>query len=485
MPELQTKRSGWQQTCALAGGVVVWLLVQTWQGLFTGFSPDDIMNMYWAWTEPLGRLIVANFFPFASNSYRPLGAVIYRVSFAIFGLRPFPLRILIYILLLVNAWLVFRLARRLTGSREIAALAAFLMSYHHELGDVYTNTGTIFDVVGCTFYALTLLYYANVRARGRVVGWHYVVLYLLVAATLNSKEIGASLPVVLLAYDWIYFKPLAKWRTLARWAALDLAPIWMAAAVTALSIARKISQGSHFAGNPDYSLRLSVAQCFDTTGKYLGELMWQRQPLPPAAVIAVFGALITIAVIARRKHIWFCVAFVLIGPLPVNFIVSRSLFAIYVVLMPWSILAAALLVETRDWLYARIWKRPVLPPDTWEPERVFLFLAGALMLWNVGGNDAPIGWNVARPSNSLVHASIRGLRNMRLKPSSEDKILLLDDRFTKDDWIPVLLLRMNYRNPQLSIDRAKWMNHTPQLGDYDFVVDWAKDRVVQTKNHRS
>lgn len=479
------KRFGWIENAALAGGIAAWLLMQTWRGLFAAFTPDDIMNMYWAWTEPLGRLMVANFIPFASSSYRPLGAVIYRASFGVFGLQPFPLRVVIYALLVVNAWLVFRLASRLTGSREIAALAAFLMSYHPRLGDIYTNTGTIFDVLCCTFYALTLLYYADCRTRGRLAGWNYAVLYLLITATLNSKEIGASLPVVLLAFEWIYFRPVAKWRALARWAARDLAAIWISAALTAFSIARKIGADSHFHGIPDYKLRLSLAQYFETTGKFLRELFCVAHPLPPAAVIGVFGVLIAIALIARRKYIWFCVAFILAGPLPVNFIVSRSLFAIYVVLMAWSILAAGLLVEARDWLYARVWKRPPLPPDTWEPERVFLFLAVALTLGNVSAHNARIDWNGSLASKSLIHASIGGLRGMHLKPAKNDRILLVDDRFTKDDWIPVLLLRMIFRNPELSVDRAKWMNQIPNAGDYKYVVDWARDRVVQAQSPNS
>ena len=480
-PEGKRKRFGWIENGALAGGIAAWLLLQTWRGLFAAFTPDDIMNMYWAWTEPLGRLIIANFFPFASNSYRPLGALIYRASFGAFGLQPFPLRVVIYALLLVNAWLVFRVARRLTGSREIAVLAAFLMSYHPRLGDIYTNTGAIFDVLCCTFYALTLLYYADCRTRGRLAGWNYAVLYLLITASLNSKEIGASLPLVLLAYEWIYFRTVAKRSVLARWAVRDLAAIWMAAAVTAISIARKIGPNSHFHGNPDYRLRLSLAQYFDTTGKFLRELFCVDHPLAPAAVIAVFGALIVIALIARRKYIWFCAAFILAGPLPVNFIVSRSLFAIYVVLMAWSMLAAGLLVEARDWLYARVWKRPPLPLDTWEPERVFLFLAVALTLFNASAHDARIDWNSSLASNSPIHASIGGLQGLHLKPVKGDRILLVDDRFTKDDWIPVLLLRMVYRNPELSVDRAKWMNQIPNPGDYKYVVDWARDRVVQAK----
>jgi hypothetical protein len=53
-----------------------------------------------------------------------MGAAAYRILFDIFRLNPLPFRIPVYSFLLLNAWLAFRLAKRLSGSGEIGAVAA-------------------------------------------------------------------------------------------------------------------------------------------------------------------------------------------------------------------------------------------------------------------------------------------------------------------------------------------------------------------------
>ncbi len=463
----------------IVGGVIVaaWLLLNAGRGLSAYFSPDDIMNMYWAWTEPWQRLVVANLIPFASDSYRPLGALVYRTNLWLFGLNPIPLRILIYALLLSNAWLVYRLAKRLTGSSEIGFLAAFFMAFHHRLLDVYTNTGTIYDILCCTFYLLTLLFYMRVRERGRFRALDYVVLYALVVATLNSKEIGATLPVILLGYEVLYRRP--------RWPFADTAPAWMAALVTALAVWRKMDAGSHFVGNTYYAVHLSWHQYFLTTRAFLNDLfLLPDNTLNSRAAAAVLLSVIAIAAVARRKHIWFCVLLILIGPLPVNFIVPRGLFAIYVPMIGWAIFTAAVLVEGRDWLYTRLWKRPPLTPSPWEPERVFLFAAIVTLLVNLQAHDRPIDWTFADWSKNSIYQLTDGLQRLNLKISGKSSILFLDDKFTRDDWIPVLLVRMMYRDPELRVERAKTMDHRPEgtlLAGYSYMLNYEGDRLLQVE----
>ena len=461
------------------GAVIVaaWLLLNAGRGLSAYFSPDDIMNMYWAWTEPWHRLVVANLFPFASDSYRPLGALVYRSSLWLFGLNPIPLRILIYALLLVNAWLVYRLAKRLSGSNEIGFLAAFFMAFHHRLLDVYTNTGTIYDILCGTFYLWALLFYMRVRERGRFRALDYVVLYALVVAALNSKEIGGTLPVMLLAYEILYRRP--------RWLSFDAAPAWMACVVTALAIWRKMDAGSHFIGNTYYAVHLSWHQYFLTTRAFLNDLfVLPDNSLNSRAAAAVLLAVIGIAVVARRKYIWFCVLLIIVGPLPVNFIVPRGLFAIYVPMIGWAIFAAGVLVEGRDWLYTRVWKRPPLSGSPWEPERVFLFVALMGVLLNLQVHDRPLDWTLADWSKSPIYQLTDGLRRLNLKVSGKSSILFLDDKFTRDDWIPVLLVRIMYRDPELRVERAKTMEHRPEgavLAGYSYVLDYERDRLVRVE----
>ena len=112
--------------------IVVWLLSQSWRGLFVYFTSDDIMNMYWARETSIGRLLIANLAPFTTE-YRPAGAGLYRILYGIFGLEPLAFRVVFYALLLCNAWLCYRLGKSLSKSAEIAVLGAFLASFHNRL----------------------------------------------------------------------------------------------------------------------------------------------------------------------------------------------------------------------------------------------------------------------------------------------------------------------------------------------------------------
>lgn len=402
--------------------------------------------------------------------------MVYRSSLALFGLNPLPLRFLIYALLLVNAWLVFRLAKRLSGSNEIGFLAAFFMAFHHRLLDVYTNTGTIYDVLCGTFYLWALLFYMRMRERGRFRALDYVVLYPLVAAALNSKEIGTTLPVMLLGYEILYRRP--------RWLSFDAAPAWMACVVTALAIGRKMDAGSHFIGNTYYAVHLSWHQYFLTTRAFLNDLFLLPDNSLNSRAAAVLLAVIGIAVVARQKHIWFCVLLIIVGPLPVNFIVPRGLFAVYVPMIGWAIFAAAVLVEGRDWLYRRVWKRPPLNRSPWEPERVFLFAGLVAVLVNLQVHDRPLDWTFADWSKSPIYQLTDGLQRLNLNISCKSSILFLDDKFTRDDWIPVLLVRMIYRDPELRVERVKTMDHRPEgavLAGYSYLLDYQDDQLVRVE----
>src|ERR1035441_3570093 len=92
-------------------------------GLRTQFGYDDVMNIDFAWEPPLKSLAFALVNPF-TKFYRPVGSLIYRVIFDIFGLNPLPFRIVVYGFLLLNLYLVYRLALRLSRSEEIAAMSA-------------------------------------------------------------------------------------------------------------------------------------------------------------------------------------------------------------------------------------------------------------------------------------------------------------------------------------------------------------------------
>jgi hypothetical protein len=286
---------------------------------------------------------------------------------------------------------------------------------------------------------------------------------------------------MLLGYEILYHRA-RNWR----WFFIDAAPVWMAAIVMALSIRRKIGGGGQFSGNPYYALHLTLDQYIVTSRKFLYDLFWLPEDTFPAIVlIGVLLLIIAIAAVSRRRYMWLCALLMIVGPLPVNFILPRGLFAIYTVMIGWTIFIASALVLGRDWLYTRVWKRPPLRPDTWEPERVFLLLALVIAMLTVHKYDQQLDWTVADWSNSRIYQLKTSIQRLNPKLSSSSSILFLDDKFTRDEWIPMLLIRMMYRNPDLTVDRVKMMDHRPngvELAAYTYVFDYRGGRLIQVNS---
>jgi hypothetical protein len=207
---MRSPRSHFIVVALLTGGFSLWW---TRFSLGTRLGNDDVMNLNYAWGPPLYRLIAALFLPF-TPFYRPSGAALYRLIFDLFGLNFLPFRIAVQVMLLVNLYLIWRLAKILSGSTEIGAVAALLYSFHGRLTGIYLNNGTIYDVLCATLTLAALLYYVSIRESGRRLrGQQWVWLYLLFTFALNAKEMAAVIPVLLFLYEAFYhgrsMRPLA------------------------------------------------------------------------------------------------------------------------------------------------------------------------------------------------------------------------------------------------------------------------------------
>src|ERR1700722_3152064 len=168
-------------------------------GLRTGFTHDDLMNLWHSWQDPLPHILKENLLFFLYPlAYRPMGTLFYHVFFNAFGLDPLPYRICLLAFLLVNIYLVYAFARRISQSREIGAVTALLHSYHIGFVSLYRNTGTCFDIICSFFYFCALVWYLRIRQQGRLLRpVEYLGVLSLLICALNSKEIAVTLPVLL------------------------------------------------------------------------------------------------------------------------------------------------------------------------------------------------------------------------------------------------------------------------------------------------
>lgn len=184
--------------------LLAYFLYFSWDSLGVRFANDDMMNIAKCWMLGPLQLLGAQLMPWRGYE-RPMAGLIFMPILSGFGLNPVPYHAAMLAVLLVNVYLFYRFAR-LLGCGELAAgLAALIACYHPGLSQLYFNTAFIYDALCCFFYLGAFNYYVAIRQRGRVLCGREVAAFLgLYLCALNSKEMALTLPVVLLAYEWIY-----------------------------------------------------------------------------------------------------------------------------------------------------------------------------------------------------------------------------------------------------------------------------------------
>lgn len=458
-------------------------------GLRTQFGYDDITNIHVAWEPPLQKLALGLVVPF-TTFYRPAGSAIYRVLFDLFGLNPLPFRVVAYGFLLVNLFLVYKIARRLSGSAEIGAMSALLYTFHGRLAGIYLNNGTIYDIVCATFTLLTLLYYIGVRQAGRRIhGWGWVKLLALFICALNAKEMAAIIPILLLIYEWLYQQPASKGpRALAGWLFGEGLPALVCGILTVLAARSRVGNGSPMHGNAAYAMTFNAGQFLEHWRKLMTDLVYAKgRGLSIPQLLAIWLLILTIAAVARKKFLWFFVWFALLAPLPVIFIPYRGFFVMYLPLVGWAMFIATTLVGGRNWLWTHVWKRPALSSSAFEPERVFLFLLVVFCVAWIPRHDSGSELGYRDPARSVVQAVRADVVGLNEPLPKGALVLFLHDRFPPDVWGSLMMSRLLYRDRTLWADSPAMMDHPPNLSEYDRVFDYVggKLAVVRSREEKA
>jgi hypothetical protein len=416
---------------ALAIGAVFFAFAG--DGLRAYFTPDDMMNLYVSWSAPAADLL---------HNDRPLGALVYRAMFAGFGLNPAPYRVVCFSLLLANLGLLFVFCRRISGSREVAALACLLGAYHAHLADLYYSTGTIFDLLCCLFFFLTFNSYLRIRQKGEVSWKRSAGLLALYGCALASKEMAVMLPVFVVAYEWIFHRKEA-----AR--VLRMPFLWVAAPVTAVYAIWKVAGPHAMTANPAYAQHISLHAFLAASKAYLNDLFYNAIAFSTLKLVVLSAVVVAVAVIARRKDLWFGLCLLMLGVLPFIFIPTRGFFVMYLVLPGWYLFAAAALVAVREALPA--WAESIAV----RPEALALFVAVMLLLLPLHHAEKPGGMAWVAGAHQQIR-SVLGVVAERFPAMPRGtKVLFLSDPYDADDWILTSMFRLQYRDRDLRVDRVK------------------------------
>jgi hypothetical protein len=438
------------------------------------------MNIYQYWAPPFSQILKESLLFFPAEIARPMGALFYSPLFALFGLNPLPYRIVCVALLLVNLGLLYVFCFRLSRSREAAVLACLLGAYHAHLGDLYYNSGTIYDLLCFTFFYLALIYYFKIRDSGNYpgVGQTAALLALYIAA-LDSKEMAVALPVMLVTYELLFHPP--KPFSLRSWPAREGRFPLLTVPVTVAYVLSRITGPHRVVTNPAYYPHISLNAFMTGWKHYVNELFYHSINFGRTRVIILWIALLIVARISRHRELTFAWVAIMAGVLPIIFIAPRGLYGIYMTLPAWYLFMAVTLMLLRDLLIRG--SQAISYALQVDTRQIALFLTVLLLLLPLHRQQKSLT-TVARVAKDPVRMVYEHLVTHRPVMPREANILFLSDPFDPTDYTLTFLFRLYYRDTEIHVDRVKVLGSEPDAEarkSYQHVFTFANGGVSEVR----
>ena len=413
--------------------IFVWF---TWRGLIMFFSGDDMMNMHGAWMlNPwrLGRALFMIWIPV----YRPLGAAVYRIFYAAFGFHPLPLYIFCWLLLALNAVLAYRFFRELAGPTATLAFTALSLTLvHGNFQDLYLSAGTIYDRLWFLFTVLGIAVYARMRRDGKPVTWRGGLLVgLLCVLSMDSKESGVALPVLLGCYELVFVLPgqNSDARSLKRWAR-DIWPLYAGlGALCVVFVLLHVNRTFELSANSAYRPHASPALWLDRVAEYFSILSYRKVRFSGVTAGLLVGAMALAAGILRNRAMIFGWLFFVITITPMALIASRPGYVLYVPDLGLGLFLAGL----AGWAGAGPY-----------PTLAFLTVTIAVTSFHWWNWPAPFD-----PHLSPEYRLTEQFRREYPKMPSGSKLLFVSDEFPKPAFDLLFNLRLMYGDRTIRADR--------------------------------
>ena len=459
---------------------LTYFLYFNWDGLWVRFAADDMMNMGVYWRLAPLRLLLDLLLPWR-GAYRPMAALFYLPLLRFFGLNPVPDHAVLLAILLGNLYLVYRFARRIGCGELQAGLATLILAYHAGLSMLYYSTVYIYDVLCFSFFLSAFLCYARVRARGRLLGGRETALVMaLYLCALNSKEMALTLPLVLLAYEFVYHRPVVwtPWET-GRWLLGPGRVMLYCAALNLVFLNGKAFGPDALLQAPGYRAELSLQRLFAFENAAMDDLFLAWGSFGWHGVVAVWVALACLAWRRPRPVLRFCWAFLMLTPLPLAFLVeTRGAACLYIPLAGWAVFAAVVLTDVAG-AVARFLAAPPLFRLAGYAGWFAAILCAGFFFW-AKQNDH---WKRTQVRHSMADVGrqtgavldqLRAL-NPRVKPGS--LVVFLNDPF--EDWDMKFIAELWFRDPTLKFHLQRKVPLPPEALAKMTVFDFQDGRLVR------
>jgi hypothetical protein len=395
-----------------------WVLWFARPGLAAWFTADDVMNLqalHGLWDRP-GWLTAWDLVNPFGGRYRPVGGIFYRVSWHLFGLNPLPYRIACFLFLLAGLGLAWRLIRRHAESWPASVAGMLVMAFHPAMVDLYFNSGTVYDLLAAIFYLLAI-WRAPRAGAWEAAAWTWL--------ALQSKEMAATLPLVLFLYLWLVLGRI-------RWT-----PVMASAGVVALLLPFKLWSGQGLAANALYRPVLEAPFVLAQYAKYHFELFHLPWQTAPGWLLSFWLLLAVVALRWKQPVLLFACCFWITSLLPVCVVPARSMFVLHLPLTALALYVAVLLDRTR--LAAVQW--------------CSLGFLGLLMAVTYV-HESPRAFASSQAASRENRELVEQLKQQQPELPPFAVLYFSEDPYPPGDWILTFLLRLAYLDPSLRALRA-------------------------------
>jgi hypothetical protein len=311
--------------------------------------------------------------------------------------------------------------------------------YHVGLSNLTYNIAFVFDVLCGCFYLSALVYYLRIRETGRHLrGREIAALLALYLCALNSKEMAVTLPVVLLADEWLDH---------------GHAPLRGPVAAALLNVpyiyGKALRKGA-LASDSGYRPEFSTTRLFDFQTRSFTELLQPANALTIAAVAWIWAVLFYIAFRRPRPVLQFCWIFFLVTPLPIEFLPGRGGACLYIPFVGFAIFLAVFCVDVAkaaaeflaaERVFARVGRQTLFA----------VLIAGCVTLWGRENRELRQAF-VSRSMTSLGTLTADVIAQMEaLAPRAQphSTVVFLNDPFV--DWDMAFIAELWFRDRTVEI----------------------------------
>ncbi|MGD0869435.1 MAG: hypothetical protein ABSB88_07790 [Bryobacteraceae bacterium] len=471
----------WRKSlCALL--FVAYFFLVSWDTLKAQFSPDEMMNIWSYWSPSPWRLLESQFMIWR-GSFRPAGGLFYLPLYQVFGLTPVAYHAALLVLLLVGAYQMYRLSRALGTGEVASAMVALIACYHGGLSNLYYNSVFVFDVLCGIFFFATLAYYVRIRSSGRILSGGQTAAFLaLYLCTLNSKEMGATLPAVLLAYEWLFHGPPGfAWKRFAAWLRGEGRGVFWAGLLDAVFIYGKRFGADGLMKQAAYRPVISRERFLDFQARYIGDIFYHLPRFGWSATLIIWAAVTYLAWRRKNRLLRFCWWYIVLTPLPLAFLDGRDQACLYVTLAGWAVLAGTLF---ESWLpaLARVVAAEALFRRM-EFGHVRTLVAAAVMMamaltsWSYKKNEVEPGNLTIAPLTTEVLAQFRAV-NPQVPPGSN--VIFLTDPFHSYDMAFIAQLWFGDRATRVRLNRETPLSDG-EIAAADAVFTWQEGKLIRVR----